>query len=125
MKVIFVLVLATIAGQSMAGECIKTDYQELKELSDQDLVKKYCQHVVVNKDETIMAEFMTKMSSSYNDFKDSKEAIRTARRASESTASAELCKSEMERTARILAQRSISEAQIADQCSTLKSQHQQ
>lgn len=113
----FIAVVAIALSLSAnAQECIKADYQELKDFNDKELISKYCadkQAFKLNSDVVEFKKSMYELASTINDKAGEKKHF------DEWTAADQLargCKSELDRVLRLLGQRNVNEAGADAQC---------
>lgn len=113
----FALLLASVfAFSAHADECIKTDYQELKEFSQKELVSKYCKDKSDFDMYTNLAEFNQSMAEASEAIKDTTGQSKYLDKWGAANQSAKTCKSELDRVLRLLEQKNVNEAAAKAQC---------
>lgn len=116
MKLLLTIFLSCTVGSSIAGECLKIEYHELKEWTEEQLVKKFCEDKRDYDNHEALASFLELSAKTSKGMGDVAGASKTWNRWSEVSGSAKVCKNEIERTARLLAQRNLDEAAVSARC---------
>ncbi|MDQ1817464.1 hypothetical protein RBA41_29580 [Massilia sp. CCM 9210] len=116
MKLLLAIFLILPIASSMAGECLKVEYQEMKEWSEDQLLKKFCEDKKDFANHEAVASFNEKIAGTYKTMGDTQGASRSWEKWSAASDSAKICKNEMDRAARILSQKNIDEASIKARC---------
>jgi hypothetical protein len=116
MRLLFTVFLLLQIPSSIAGECLKIEYQELKDWTDDQLVKKFCEDKKDYDNHEALASFLELSAKTSKGMGDVAGASKTWNRWSEVSGSAKVCKNEIERTARLLTQRKIDEAAVSGRC---------
>lgn len=116
MKLLLAIFLAFPVGSSIAGECLKIEYHELKDWSDDQLVKKFCEDKKDYDNHMALASFLELAAQTSKGMGDVNGASKTWNRWSEVSGSAKVCKNEIERTSRLLSQRKMDEATVSGRC---------
>lgn len=101
---------------AQAQECIKTDYQELKEFSDKELISKYCEDQRGFKLNTTDGEFNKSMYEAASAINDRQGTTKYLDKWGVADQAAKGCKSEMDRVLRLLAKKNVNESSADAQC---------
>jgi hypothetical protein len=110
------LLVVSFSLSAQAQECIKVDYQELKDFNDKELVAKYCQDKRGFKLNTEVVEFNQAAYETWKTLKDTNGQTRALEKWGVAAQAAKGCKSELDRVLRLLAQKDIDEAKADAQC---------
>lgn len=116
MKIALPLLIYLVSTWAWAGECAKVEFAELKEYSDEQLVRKYCTDMKDHDGDAQMAEFFTMSASTSSKMGDIQGAGQAYEKATKRFDDAKACKIEMDRVVRILEQRKIAGENLAQKC---------
>jgi hypothetical protein len=116
MKLLLAIFLSLPVSSSIAGECLKIEYQEMKEWTEDQLIKKFCEDKEDYDSHVAFANFLELSAKTSNGMGDIEGASKTWNKWSDASGSAKICKNEMERSVRLLAQRNLNEAVISARC---------
>jgi len=116
MKKIFIAIfLSSIFSESNAGDCSKFEYQELKEMTVGQLTKELCtdkREFKLNKQLYDIHKSMAKSWEKVN----SSNSSDSWDNAINADAKLKICKNEIERISRILAQKNVGESELENLC---------
>lgn len=104
---------------SAQAQCIKTDYQELKEFNEKELSAKFCSDKRDYDFNAQLVKFKRSAAATREALGDAKGQLRLLEELEEADEDAKSCRSEMDRTLRLLAQKKVDEATVTAQCPTL------
>lgn len=116
MKLLLAIFLSFAVCSSIAGECLKIEYQELKEWTEEQLVKKFCEDTRDYDNHVAMESFWVGSAKLSKTLGDSNGSLKDWEKSSVSASKAKVCKNEMERTSKLLLQRNLEEAAIVARC---------
>lgn len=118
MKRCLALLIASFALTAQA-QCIKTDYQELKEFNEKELGAKFCSDKRDYDFNAQLVKVKRSAAATREALGDARGQLRLLEELEEADEDAKSCKSEMDRTLRLLAQRKVDEATASAQCPSL------
>ena len=115
-SVLLVSMLAVFAPSVAFAGCQKVEYQELKEYSEPDLLKKYCKDKFSFELAEIVASSAQSSAKASRALGDLRGSSRALTEWGQANTEVEVCKSEMERVVRILVQHGKDEAAAKASC---------
>ncbi len=104
------------ASLSSAGECLKPEYQELKEWTDEQLVIKLCEDRKDYKNHMAVEKFWMNSAKLSKDIGNIDGSLKDWEKSSAGAGKAKSCKAEMDRVIKILAQKGIEEEVVFSRC---------
>lgn len=115
----FLALLIASFSLSAQAQCIKTDYQELKEFNEKELGTKFCKDKRDFDFNAQLVKVKRTAAATRETLGDARGQLKLLEELEEADEDAKSCKSEMERTLRLLAQKKVDEATASAQCPSL------